>query len=274
MTIIATNEWLETYRKNKKKRVAENMNLQKDTLCEPLTQYFYDATATDIHQYLIQNGMFSPHPRDYQILDDLKENQIWEEAKKELRRLQKRWSGPDVPVFIFPSERRNRSLNIDFNGKSGLAFKDKLFLFVSSKTTNSELKALLTHEYNHVCRLSYFTEEEGQISLLDTIILEGMAECAVEERLGKDYLAKWTHVYSKEQAKRFWKKWIAPNAQLKKQDKKHYDLMFGKGSIPKWMGYNVGYHLVASAVANTNMTVKDMLHVSADELVAHTDFEL
>ncbi|WP_369010262.1 DUF2268 domain-containing putative Zn-dependent protease [Oceanobacillus alkalisoli] len=54
-----------------------------------------------------------------------------------------------MPIFIFPSDRSNTEIN----GKSGLSFHDKLFLFISGETSLTEIKALLTHEYYHVCRL-------------------------------------------------------------------------------------------------------------------------
>src|SRR5690625_6839523 len=48
---------------------------------------------------------------------------------------------PDIPIFIFPSDSRNQELTRHFNGKSGLAFVDKLFLFVSEKNTEKDRKS-------------------------------------------------------------------------------------------------------------------------------------
>src|SRR5699024_2978860 len=107
----------------------------------------------------------------------------------------KKWNGPNIPIFILPSDQHNRKLQRELSGKSGLTFQDKLFLFISEDTSESELKSLFTHEYNHVCRLSQYPKEEDY-TLLDTIILEGLAENAVRERFGDQATANWTRHYS------------------------------------------------------------------------------
>ena len=61
---------------------------------------------------------------------------------------------------------------------------------------------MFTHEYNHVCRLSKFQKSEEDYVLLDSIILEGLAENAVRERLGEEFLATWTSYYSNEELKK------------------------------------------------------------------------
>lgn len=94
----------------------------------------------------------------------------------------------------------------DQNGKSGLAFKDKLFLFLSDQNSDNEIRALLVHEYNHVCRLAKNGKQEENYVLLDSIILEGLAENAVRELVGEEYLAKWTSYYTEGQLNQMWKK--------------------------------------------------------------------
>src|SRR5699024_12493116 len=101
---------------------------------------------------------------------------VWEIIEREKNILQKKWQGPNVEIFIFHVDTNNPKIDKVTGGKSDLAFKDKLFLFISSKHTKNEIKSLFTHEYNHICRLENYSKKEANYVLLDTIILEGLAE--------------------------------------------------------------------------------------------------
>src|SRR5699024_11807494 len=87
---------------------------------------------------------------------------------------------------------------------SPLSFNDNLFLFVTTYNTSKEISVLLTHEYHHVCRLSKFQKSEADYVLLDTIILEALAENAVRERLGEHYVAPWTTYYTTDELEAMW----------------------------------------------------------------------
>lgn len=150
------------------------------------------------------------------------------------------WGGPNIPVFIFPSDTKNRKLQEDFNGKTGLAFKDKLFLFISKDNSVEEIRALFTHEYNHVCRLSKFKKSEEIYVLLDTIILEGLAENAVSESLGEGLTATWTTYYSNEDLEEMWDNIIKPNMHTLRSDHKHQEILYGLRSYPKRLATVLG----------------------------------
>ena len=74
----------------------------------------------------------------------------------------------------------------EFNGRAGVAFTDKLFVFMTSHTSDEEMLAVLTHEYHHVCRLKAINQSDETITLLDAMMMEGLAERAVEEYCGKN----------------------------------------------------------------------------------------
>lgn len=95
----------------------------------------------------------------------------------------KSWlKGPDVPIFILLSDSYNRTVQEEYNGKAGLSMRHVIFLFVCGRNSVEELKALLTHEYHHICRLHQIETKETEYTLLDTMIMEGLAEQAVYER--------------------------------------------------------------------------------------------
>lgn len=254
MSIIPTDKWL------------LDASRKPLDIFEKLRDYFDGAYAFEIFEHLILHGMYHPTQNGKKRVKILKENKVWEITDQEIEKLQKLWEGPDVPVFIFPSDTTNPILKIDFNGKSGLAYKNKLFLFISEDNSEMEIRSLITHEYNHVCRLSKYQKEEEEYSLLDTIILEGLAEHAVFERFGKDYLSSWTSTYTNNELDNIWNKHIYPHRNILKIDPKHNDLLYGGYKYPKMSGYCAGYYLVKKYMESNHLTPKEMLNISSAKI--------
>lgn len=258
MSVIRTDKWLIELYNNPIK------------ICEKMKKYFDDALASEIYQYLIQHGMYRPYHNGIEQVKKLLKNEVWEIVQDENQRLQKLWDGPAIPVFIFPSDKNNIKIKRDFNGKSGLAFKDKLFLFISGDNVEKEIRALFTHEYNHVCRLSKMSKKENEYNLLDTIIIEGLAENAVCERYGKEFLAKWTSYYSNKELEKIWNNLILPNKHILKSDRKHEDILYGLRFYPVMAGYCVGYNLVKKFADDNKLASKDLLHINAKTIARLT----
>jgi uncharacterized protein YjaZ len=256
MSVIRTDKWL------------VDLYEQPIRICEKIKDYFDGAQAYEIYHYLTLHGMYRPSKNGNEHVRKLQENKVWEIIKNEKQQLQKIWEGPNIPVFIFPSDTKNRKIKKDFNGKSGLAFNDKLFLFISKDTSDKEIRSLFTHEYNHVCRLFKFQKSEKDYVLLDTIILEGLAENAVRERFGEEFIASWTSYYSTDELEKIWNNLVQPNRNILKTDPKHQDLLYGLFSYPKMAGYSVGYYLVKKYIEANNLTSNDLLNTPTDK-IAH-----
>lgn len=254
MSVIRTDKWLDDFYE------------QPIKICEKIKEYFDGAQAYEIYDYLTLHGMYRPFKNGKEHVRKLQENKVWEIVQNENERLQQIWEGPDVPVFIFPSDINNRRIKIDFNGKSGLAFKDKLFLFISKDTLEKDLRSLITHEYNHVCRLNKFQKNEDDYVLLDTIILEGLAENAVFERFGEEFISTWTSYYSTDELENIWNNLVYPNRNILKTDRKHQQILYGLGSYPKMAGYCVGYYLVEKYIEANSLTSNDLLNVPTDKI--------
>ncbi|MFD2046504.1 DUF2268 domain-containing protein [Ornithinibacillus salinisoli] len=257
MSIIATDQWL-----------LESYETPLE-LCKKLEQYFEDAAAVDIYPYLTNNGMYRhPHPFDggKELVEEYRSKQIWKIIKQDERKLRHLWKGPDIPIIILPADTTNRKLSEDYNGKSGLAFHDKLFLFVSPTNTEKDIKSLFTHEYNHICRLSQYKKKEKDYRLLDSIILEGLAENAVQERFGNQYTAAWTSYYTDDELERMWERIILPHKNLSKLHPNHTVLLYGQNFHPKMIGYCVGYYLVTKYVSEKGLSSKDLLEIPSEEI--------
>ncbi|OAO79092.1 hypothetical protein A0O32_1837 [Anoxybacillus flavithermus] len=206
----------------------------------------------DVHRHLFAHGMARRNQQE--IMKQLAEKNVWAFVAKKFAELKKGWNGPDVPIYIFPADATNRSLQHEFGGKSGVAFFDQLFLFLLPHVSNEHIYALLIHEYNHVCRLHVDPKDERDYTLLDRIVMEGLAEHAVRERLGSEYVAKWTTYYTKEQLEQFTKKWLVPNLSLRPDDARYRALLYGSMLYPRMLGYAVGYEVVRRALAKKTMT--------------------
>jgi uncharacterized protein YjaZ len=182
----------------------------------------------------------------------------WKTVEKEFAALRIKWRGPDVPILIFPVNQRNPQIMKKYKGKSGLAFQDKLFLFLAPEVKHNEIKALLTHEYHHVCRLTYMEKKEEEVTLLDTILLEGMAEHAVREECGKEYVSYWTELYSQEELRKWWIELIYPNKNKMKKEKEFHELLYGQKSYPSMLGYCIGYYLIEKCIQEKQYSLQDL----------------
>jgi uncharacterized protein YjaZ len=247
MSVIETDKWLlEAYD-------------QPVEICENLRGLFDGVCASEIYDYLLQYGMYYPLTNGKNRILKLQNNDVWGIVQNEAKLLQNMWEGPNFPIYIFPSDTSNQTLNIEFNGKSGLSFKDKLFLFISEENSEAEIRSLLTHEYNHVCRLNFYPKHEDDYTLFDTIILEGLAENAVRERFGEEYLASWVSMYTDKEMNNMWKTLLSPNRTILKTDSKHHELLYGSSIYPKMAGYSVGYFLVKNYMKLYHFSSKELL---------------
>ncbi|AIF43142.1 DUF2268 domain-containing protein [Virgibacillus sp. SK37] len=256
MGVVQTDKWLREYYK------------EPLTLCEKLTNLFDNANAEEIYHHLSAYGMYTtPLPDGEKLIKRLQEKGVWKIIQDEYKTLQSEWKGPKVPIFIFPSDPTNRRLKEDHNGKAGLSFKDKLFLFVSEDNAERELHALFTHEYNHVCRIRKMDKKEEDFTLLDTIILEGLAENAVRERLGEENTANWTSYYSELQLENLWKNLLSPKKNMKRTHSSYYSILYGRYFYPKMAGYCVGYQMVKNYAKNKKTTTNEMLQLPSEDFI-------
>lgn len=261
MPIVSTNDWL-THMLNNPRSFEEK-----------LAVYFPKSSFKEVIHLLTSHGMFRIGREPKERIEAFIKKDLWRKLHPHFRKLQKLWNGPDIPVFLFPSDSKNRHIQREFNGKSGVAFSDKLFLFVRENVEEAELLAVLTHEYHHICRLKTMRKKEEDLTLLDTLVMEGLAEHAVKEQVGEGYLAPWTKYYNRERAIQYWEKHIYSNRHAKKEERIHDELLYGMRWYPKMVGYNVGYHLVTSYTKSNRLSSVKLMHISSQEIAANSGFK-
>ncbi|UOR13505.1 DUF2268 domain-containing protein [Halobacillus amylolyticus] len=230
----------------------------------------------ELHYLLLKYGLFEPEEWNdiTPTLHKMEELNMWEIVEKEFNHLKEEWEGPDLPIFIFPIKYAHLPFNEGLPHKNGVAFKEALFLFLSPHVVSEEIKALLAHEYNHACRLSFLNVEAEDLYLKDSLVMEGLGECAVQELYGKKWLAPWTRIYTYGEARNIWEKQFVPILNTKGNDK-HQILLYGKGNaqLPKWIGYNIGFQIIDSFIKRKEcFNSRDMLTMSSEKLIAGSNF--
>ncbi|MEC1177930.1 DUF2268 domain-containing putative Zn-dependent protease [Metasolibacillus meyeri] len=230
-----------------------------DVLCAPLQKLFPWASKEAIQYELLSNGLFQPF--EWQQAEQLLQNiEIWSILEQEYERLRTLWHGPDVEIYILP-------ITMGASKKNGIVYRNGLFLFVSEGLHVEELRALLAHEYNHICRLHYLNREPSQLTLQDSLIIEGLAECAVEELYGEQWLLPWTKRYTVGQVLPIWEKYFTPALQLVDVEK-HQPFLFGNyENLPSWIGYCIGYRIVKSFQETNDLTAVQLLHMPTEIIV-------
>lgn len=253
-------ELLKAYKESNGKSVEE---IQCEVICNPLLDVFINASPEEIHYELLQNGLFEP----YEIVNivELEEKGVWNTVQFEYERLKELWNGPEVPIYIFPITKINAISN-----KNGVAYRDAVFLFVSTELEQDELRALFAHEYNHVCRFHYLNKSFNDVTLKDSLLLEGLAECAVEELYGDKWLAPWLKLYTVEELMLIWQEHFLPSLDVQGLYN-HYEFLYG-GQLPKWIGYCIGYEIVRTY--KKNFSTYELYVKSTDEILAGSDFPL
>lgn len=277
--VVDTSIWLKDYvnevKKIDKKRFNRDRYLtHRKYVSYPLKDYFPNMSFEELHFVLLSQGLFDPNewPMVNHFVQGLLEGKILGVVEKEYLRLKKLWNGPHTTIFIFPITQRQ--VIKQRTKKNGFAFQGGLFLFLSSDSTPLDIKTLLAHEYNHSCRLALMNPEEKQLTLKESLIIEGLGEYAVKELYGEEWLAPWTRLYSSDQCLKVWRTHIVPNLNIKGIEK-HQLYLFGKerSPLPKWIGYNIGFCIIESFHSgNRDLVIKDLLAKEADQLIAGSIF--
>lgn len=200
--------------------------------------------------------MYKPSRQNWIMFEKLKEMRIWDEGEKLLKKYQKKWNGPDIDIYIFPIQGISGFHKEESSHKSGVSFKDRMFLFVSPFEDIKELEALFVHEYHHVCRINKQKKALKDYRLLDSMILEGLAEYAVKENCGESYLAKWCNYYTEKEIESFWNKFIKFEINVNKRNDLHDQILYGVDGYPKLVGYATGFYLVNEFMKTKNFSTK------------------
>lgn len=276
LAIFPTRVWLTNYiNECKGNHIKSEFLIQRDVIIKPLQQYFPQEDIEDIHHFLLNMGLFSPiyWSKLEERIEQMNSLNIWDKVNKEYMSLKEKWNGSNADIFILPLNTDESYFQEELCGKNGVGFRNKILLFIDESIPLKEINALLTHEYNHVCRLQFLGEDPEELSLKESLIIEGLAEVAVEERFGKQALAPLTSQYSVNEAKYLYQKYLQPRINLTNK-KNHDQFLNGNKAIPKRLGYSVGYRIITSYLSNNpTVTMKELLKTPSDSILDGSHFK-
>ncbi|KHF38808.1 DUF2268 domain-containing protein [Halalkalibacter okhensis] len=275
MGVVRTDKWLYHYNNRwmNATTMEEKVECQRDVIIRPLCNIFSTDDILGLHQYLIRMGLFLPDQSINLEYEKWSESLPWFIIQDQFLKLKKKWNGPDAKIYILPMNQKDPFLRTELGGKTGLSLDNAIVLFIDSTTTKEDLQALITHEYNHICRLSRMNQSEESVTFLESMIMEGLAEFAVKEELGKSACASWTTRYDHVSIGPWFERWVRPH--LWKEGRQNYlSYLYGNKElgIPLWLGYYTGYKMVQSATNETDTTIQ-LLPLSADAFLDRSLFK-
>ncbi|RNA69968.1 DUF2268 domain-containing protein [Alteribacter keqinensis] len=246
----------------------EALRLQAEVICEPLLRHFKDAALPEWHHYLLAQGLRKPSGDWTKFGEVLQKKGHIKELQKHFFVLKKKWSGPDLPIYLLPIDTTNEELRDRLAGKNGVTFADFIVLFIDESLSLNAMKALLTHEYNHACRLFYQKKNEESVTLMESMLMEGLAEAAVKNHLGKSEQAPWTRTLSREQCEDWWKQVLSHRKDIKGR-RYHAHWMYGGRNMPRMIGYVTGFYIVQDFLEkNPEISERGCLKKEADDILA------
>lgn len=255
MAIVNTRQWLE-------KDIQSPLRI-----CRYLKPYFDDIKEEQLYEYLKNFGMYNSVGKAETDLQQLINENVWIETGKIFSIYKNKWGGPDIPIFIIPH--RKKGLFSSGHNKSGLAYPDKLLLFLSPGIASKEREALFIHEYHHVCRLSRQDQKMTKYTITESCVLEGLAEYTVKTLMGEQYLAPWIKQYSNKFLEKYWLKEFESFLTLSRKEQKHEQIMYGRGKYPFMIGYCMGYYLVQHYYNNHDFSIKSSFSIEAETIIQH-----
>jgi uncharacterized protein YjaZ len=261
MGIIRTDQWL------------QKEFDRPERICERLAPYFKTQSAHKVYKELLNFGMYQPSRLSWYSYEKMVDDEMWSTMNKIYQSYSQKWSGPDIPVFLFPLDQNGGFFRKAERTKSGVSFRDKMFLFLSPDVDEKEAEALFVHEYHHICRLNKLKGNVHEYSLLDSIVIEGLAEYAVLKNCGKNYLADWCTMYSERQIGQFWERFLKKNLSVTKKESLHDELLYGHGRYPKLVGYAAGFSIVSEYYKDHSYSIKKSFILPAGNFLKGTKYD-
>lgn len=238
---------------------------RKQDVMKKLLHYFPKYTEDSLYKYLLSHGLSNLSIECKKDMELLFEKNTWKSLSEEFEQLRRDFNGPDLPIFILPCHRTRNMFKNTVYHRGGIAHKNCICLFLSPIEGILQHKAVLLHEYHHIVRLTKLYKNK-KVTLLDAMILEGLAETAVLEKYGEEVQAPWTKQYSSKQCEFYYNKYLVDHLQLTSNEDGFSKYLYGGNGIPKLLGYSVGYDIVKSCLAQTEWSTDFLLHTPSNKI--------
>jgi uncharacterized protein YjaZ len=162
--------------------------------------------------------------------------------------------GVDPAIYFLRIDASNLHVIRDTFGIQGIAStKNLMFGLHPESFIEGRMSKCFFHEFNHHARLQHFPFfKKG--TFLDWMVMEGLAEVYVQEKCPSEPMSPWTSSIDDQMAQ----DWLAKVSEFwmkKRNDVPNaHEWFFGSETIPKWLGYGLGYRL-ARSFRQTNLAL-------------------
>jgi hypothetical protein len=128
-----------------------------------------------------------------------------------------------------------------------------------SESLENDYRALIVHELHHVVRLQKFSYSNERFSLLESVVMEGLAEAFQEELYPDSPLHINLELNDQDE-------WIQ-KMLIEGEDYDYNAWFYGSAEVPRWVGYTIGYHIVKRTLAEKKITASDAVWMKAEEFI-------
>jgi len=190
-----------------------------------------------------------------------------------LQTLSRLLPGPDTTVCIMAADSEDSFVKEYMQGVLGAVVgAGKIAIQVSPcPGWLDRVPATIAHEYHHSVWLHLKWSEIPSFDLLNYLIFEGRA-CSFSRILFPGPPSPWTEALTSKQEAEQWE-----NIQshfTENSYEKQIEFIFGGGTVPRFTGYTIGYHIVRSFLErNPRMTVRDWTLMDAQDLLDNSHYE-
>lgn len=139
------------------------------------------------------------------------------------------------------------------------------------------IPAVIAHEFHHNIRFSYFDWDQGNVTVGEYLIIEGLAESFARELYGQDLIGPWVTSLNEEDV--LYSIQVLKNALNIKGFTEVSSYMFGdiyakeQGYSPvglsPYAGYAIGYKAVQSFMNLNHVGIAEATLLQADEIIEH-----
>ncbi|MGB7998736.1 MAG: DUF2268 domain-containing putative Zn-dependent protease [Anaerobacillus sp.] len=182
--------------------------------------------------------------------------------QSELSRLQLKYQSDHLIFFeLFILSDNDHFVKEKLGGVSAFTeWNGKMCFIVNpSEDITPVLRSVIAHEFHHHMRIQRLKMKEENETLLDRLILEGLAEHFVMCELGEEYLGPYKDALNETEAKYYWNNRFKQHMFVKGIAAEPF--MFGSNekALPFWGGYAIGFFLVKQYITkHPELTIQQL----------------
>jgi len=225
----------------------------KENLNNYLREAVFDKVDDNNHQYTF-------------ILDEVK---IIETVTEAIKKCSNVLPGGITGIFVFPTF--SQFVKEEMSGTTGYTpWLNTILIFINpaSLQWDKALGETVGHEFNH----AVFLRDKKCITLLDSIIFEGLAEHFREQIIGGGQ-APWTKIFELNQARVIFSEMKVVNLLQSTDPEIRRGVFFGNEKYICWTGYTIGYYIVKSFLKNNpNLGWKEIMNRQLKDILSGSSF--